>query len=165
MGVIAGVLALASTAQSYSEGKSQAKDAKRAQAEYNNDLREKTELDLKEQGVAKSRMLENVAKDKLQADIEFLQAQATARNTASAIGLSGGSFDDMLREMSGEHSQRMTDIDSKLEDNLYDMRRQSNALLRGVDLNLDTRKIQKPSALLYGVQAASQGYDLYNSIK
>jgi hypothetical protein len=159
--IISGV----SAAASYKQGRDAAKEARRKQNEYNQRVKETTLANLANLNKEKLQAVENVAKDKLQNNLDFLEERSRSRNVAGAIGARGQSFDNLMNDLDVTYFQREADIEESKEDLMRDFDRQSEAIKRGEEAALDTRYISKPSAFGAGANILGAAYQGYNTGK
>jgi hypothetical protein len=152
------VLAAGSAVMSYTQAQDAADAQEAAQDEYNTRMREETLQKTKDINAAKANELENVSKDKLQSDLDFLEAKSSSRNVGGAIGARGQSFDLLMQGLDQTKEQQNIDITMGSRENIKQLDRQSENVLRGGVNALDNRAISRPSIATGAASAAIAGY-------
>ena len=152
-----------SAVSQHQEADERAENEQKAQDEYNERMKEETLAKLKDVNAAKSNELENVSKDKLQNDLDFLEARSTSRNLGGALGAKGQSFDLLMQGLEQEHQQSASDITQGHRENLKQLDRQSDNVLRGGENSIDNRVISRPSAFSGAANVIGSGYQGYQA--
>lgn len=157
------VLAAGGAVASYTQAQSAAKEAQKAQDEYNERVKVETEEKLKDINHAKSNELENASKDKLQNDIDFLDARSSSRNIGGAVGARGQSFDLIMQGLDQQHEQSGIDITLGSRENMKSLDRASESALRGGENAKDYRTISRPSIATGTADTLIAGYKGYQA--
>lgn len=162
------VLAAGSAVSGYMQAQDAADAAQKAQDEYNTRMKEETMAKMKDVNAAKANELENVSKDKLQSDLDFLEAKSSSRNVGGALGARGQSFDLLMQGIDQQHEQQGIDITMGSRENMKSLDRQSENVLRGGANALDNRTIRRPSiatGTASALQAGFQGYQAGQAVR
>lgn len=144
------------------------KDAIRAASKYNKKMRNNEVIGLMYQNRGRTtqqmQVEQSIAHEKLQAKIANLQAQGQARVAGAASGLTGRSFDNMIRSIQEQTNKALSTLDANFKNSkaVYAEEIAGNqfSAQSRIESNTQKPKFSWMSLLQSGISGAASGYSM-----